>query len=173
MSWSMTWAAALSTWPCSPATRMTTRSASPWNQRCADRRRRFRSGHLPIASILQVSHEDPAVHLPGRSGIHLLRQCRNLKESLTASEQPFPLIWYVPTVGRVKLPLSRTKFERLRRQACRSHSEADPGHPAGRRGKGLASGFGHPDRRVVTNSVHRAAFPGNPPGRAANGRSRT
>ena len=43
----------------------------------------------------------------------LLRQCRTLKESLTASEQPEPPRWDLPGIGRVKLRLNRATLETL------------------------------------------------------------
>ncbi len=43
----------------------------------------------------------------------LLRQCRTLKESLTATEQPEPPRWELPGIGRVKLRLNRATFESL------------------------------------------------------------
>ena len=50
----------------------------------------------------------------GLVDLHLLRLCRELKESLTASEQPLPLTWHWPGKGPVKLPpLNRAKFEKL------------------------------------------------------------
>ena len=43
----------------------------------------------------------------------LLRQCRTLKESLTASKQPPPLSWDLPSIGPVKLRLNQATFESL------------------------------------------------------------
>lgn len=51
---------------------------------------------------------------PNGLDLHLLRQCRRLKESLSASEQTDPLTWYWPGKGALTLPsLKRESFENL------------------------------------------------------------
>jgi molecular chaperone DnaK (HSP70) len=50
---------------------------------------------------------------PDGLDLHLLRQCRRLKESLSASEQPAPLTWYWPGKGQLTLSLNRRRFEAL------------------------------------------------------------
>jgi cell division ATPase FtsA len=65
-------------------------------------------------------HFDGMVHAkyeqsicPDGRDIHLLRQCRKLRESLTAIEQPPALRWHWPGKGFLELPLTQARFERL------------------------------------------------------------
>jgi actin-like ATPase involved in cell morphogenesis len=50
---------------------------------------------------------------PDGLDLHLLRQCRRFKESLTTSTQAAPVSWHWPGNGRVELKLNRERLESL------------------------------------------------------------
>ena len=66
--------------------------------------------------------------------VRLLRQCRKLKESLTASEQPEPLMMGLAGYRPGEAETESSHIRKPCREACRPHSAADPVHPGQRCG---------------------------------------
>jgi hypothetical protein len=63
-------------------------------------------------AIVRKRTEQPIC--PDGLDLHLLRRCRRLKETLSASEQTDALTWYWPGKGQLTLPaLNRQRFESL------------------------------------------------------------
>ncbi len=62
-------------------------------------------------AIIRKKFDQP-ISTDGRD-LHLLRQCRKLKETLTSIEEPAPLIWRWPRKGQLELKLTRSSFESL------------------------------------------------------------
>jgi hypothetical protein len=62
-------------------------------------------------AIIRKKTEQPIC--PDGLDLHLLRQCRKLKESLTDIVEPAPLTWYWPGKCRLELKLNRARFESL------------------------------------------------------------
>ncbi len=56
-------------------------------------------------------HEQPIC--PDGLDLHLLRQCRKLKEILSSIPDPSPLSWYWTGKGQLKLGMNQARFERI------------------------------------------------------------
>ncbi len=90
------------------------RSTWPWNRRAKIGGEDFDRAIYDYVDRRIFEKTKRPIRTDGLVDLHLLRLCRTLKESLTASEQPLPLDWYWPGNGQVKLPpLNRAKFEKL------------------------------------------------------------